>query len=365
VNALPVCTVTDWPFDERFGAATQFTALLEPAFSGALVNPVFPEDQIVGILFTSGSTGVPSPNPRRWGSLCDGVVAEAQALGLPQLIENPKTQSVSIVGTVPAQHSYGLESTLALAMQNGYAFSADASFFPADIIRAINALPRPRVLVTTPFHLRVLLDSTNDLPELDLIISATAPLANQLAKRAELAFSAPVKEIYGCTEAGQIAARTTTDGEKWTLFPGVRLINNGDVVIAQDGHVGSPRQLNDVIDLVGDDQFILYGRTSDLIDVAGKRTSLAHLNFQLNAIEGISDGLFFLPDGGSGQQAVQRLAAYVVTELNAAQVLAQLRLRIDPVFLPRPLKIVPMIERNATGKVTQDLFRKIDPSGQN
>jgi acyl-coenzyme A synthetase/AMP-(fatty) acid ligase len=355
-----VCVVTDWPFDERFGVATQFTELLAPEFEGEIVNPSFPAEQIVGILFTSGSTGVPAPNPRQWGSLCDGVIAEAQALALPALMKAGATQGISIVGTVPAQHSYGLESTLALAMQNGYAFSADASFFPADIVRALNAIPRPRVLVTTPFHLRVLLDSTTDLPELDLVVSATAPLANQLAQRAEAAFNAPVKEIYGCTEAGQIAARTTTQGEKWTLFPRVVLTKNGDTVMAQEGHVGAPRQLNDVIDLVNERQFVLHGRTSDLIDVAGKRTSLSHLNFQLNSIEGIVDGLFVLPPASDVHGGVQRLTAYVVTALSAAEVLAQLRLRIDPVFLPRPLKIVAAIERNATGKVTQDLLQRID-----
>jgi hypothetical protein len=53
---------------------------------------------------------------------------------------------------------------------------------------------------------------------------------------------------------------------------------------------------------------------------------------------------------GSG---VTRLMAFAVAPgLHKDALLAQLRLRIDPAFLPRPLVLLDALPRNATGKLT-------------
>jgi len=58
----------------------------------------------------------------------------------------------------------------------------------------------------------------------------------------------------------------------------------------------------------------------------------------------------FLLDAAPG--AVQRLGALVEAPgHDEADILALLRQRIDPVFLPRPLRIVEALPRNATGKL--------------
>jgi len=52
---------------------------------------------------------------------------------------------------------------------------------------------------------------------------------------------------------------------------------------------------------------------------------------------------------------VSRVAACVVApRLAAGQVLAALRERVDPVFLPRPLLLVARLPRNETGKLPQE-----------
>jgi acyl-coenzyme A synthetase/AMP-(fatty) acid ligase len=49
---------------------------------------------------------------------------------------------------------------------------------------------------------------------------------------------------------------------------------------------------------------------------------------------------------------VQRLAGLVVAPgLSEADVTAALRQAVDPVFLPRPLRCVARLPRNATGKL--------------
>ncbi len=54
--------------------------------------------------------------------------------------------------------------------------SAERPFYPADVAAAVGRVPQPRVLVTTPIHLRTLLASEVEFPPLDLVMSATAPL---------------------------------------------------------------------------------------------------------------------------------------------------------------------------------------------
>jgi acyl-coenzyme A synthetase/AMP-(fatty) acid ligase len=114
----------------------------------------------------------------------------------------------------------------------------------------------------------------------------------------------------------------------------------------------------DVIEIIGPEEFLLHGRTADLVNVAGKRSSFAYLNAQLNAIPGVLDGAFFLRDGRSGDTGVARLGALVVApNLSVAALTEHLRRRIDTVFLPRPLLLVDQLPRNATGKLPQQALQ--------
>jgi acyl-coenzyme A synthetase/AMP-(fatty) acid ligase len=118
----------------------------------------------------------------------------------------------------------------------------------------------------------------------------------------------------------------------------------------------------DVLEITAPDRFLLHGRLSDLVNIAGKRSSLSYLNHQLNAIPGVVDGAFFVRDEDEDRSStgVTRVAALVVAPgLDAAAVTEQLRKRIDPVFLPRPLLFVDSLPRNQTGKLPQDALRSL------
>ena len=88
-----------------------------------------------------------------------------------------RAEAPALVATVPAQHSYGFESSVLLALLGDAAFDAGRPFYPADIAAALARVPRPRALVTTPFHLKALLLAGTELPPVDLVLSATAPLS--------------------------------------------------------------------------------------------------------------------------------------------------------------------------------------------
>ena len=313
--------------------------------------PAIDADQVAACVFTSGSTGEPQPYFKRWGSLVLDVAAEAKRLGV--------AERHSILGTVPPQHMYGFESTVLMPLVAGAALTSERPYYPADIDAAIGRVPAPRVLFTTPFHLRAWMES-GDPASLEAIVSATAPLSVGLARQAESRTGARLFEIYGCTETGQIATRRPTQSVEWEAFEGIRLWVEGEQAMAAGAHVDQPTPLQDIIEVIGDGaRFLLHGRTADMVNIAGKRNSLGYLNHQLTAIDGVADGVFFLPDEDE-TDGITRLMAFVVAPgLTGAQVLKQLRARIDPAFLPRPVIVVERLPRQLTGKLPREALQAL------
>jgi len=329
---------------------------LKGEVTAGLAVPAIDSEQLAAYVFTSGSTGTPLPYKKTWGRLLRCVHNGASRLGLLD------GRTHTIVGTVPPQHMYGFESSVLLGLQTGSALCAERPFYPADICSVLASAPRPRVLISTPVHLRALLAAGMPLPETDLIVSATAPLSHELARAVESAFATRLLEIYGSTETGQIATRRTAETAEWQLWPGVTLTLKDDgQAWAQGGHVEQPTPMCDVLELTEGDRFLLHGRMADLVNIAGKRSSLAYLNHQLSSIRGVVDGTFFFPDEShASNTGVTRVAAFVVApDLDAATLTEELRRRIDPVFLPRPLMFVDKLPRNGTGKLPQEALREL------
>jgi acyl-coenzyme A synthetase/AMP-(fatty) acid ligase len=317
------------------------------AIEGDAPDLAFAPDQPAVIAFTSGSTGKPTPNRKSWGALVRGATGEARTLGL---LEGPPA---TLVGTVPAQHMYGLESTVLLAVRNGLALHAARPFYPEDVRAALEEVPADRVLVTTPVHLRALLEADVNLPRLRLVVCATAPLPAELASRFETRHQVELREIYGFTEAGMVASRRTVQGPVWHALPEVRLRRERGAVWVGGGHVAAEVPFSDFVEVRDERSFVLIGRDADLINIAGKRTSLAFLDHQLNSIPGVRDGAFFMPEERPG--AVVRPMAFVAAPgLKREALLDRLRERIEAVFLPRPLYFVDSLPRNAAGKLPRE-----------
>jgi acyl-coenzyme A synthetase/AMP-(fatty) acid ligase len=146
-----------------------------------------------------------------------------------------------------------------------------------------------------------------------------------------------------------------------------RLEQDGDTTFACGGHVEGRVALSDVIELRGE-YFLLHGRQADMVNIAGKRSSLGYLNHQIASVPGVLDAAFFLPDE-EDDKGITRLALFVVAPgLQRQQLLSALRQRIDAIFLPRPVVFVQKLPRDATGKLLrnelQELYaRHVEPAG--
>lgn len=344
-------------------------AFLEDRAASALDIPRVDRAAVAAILFTSGSTGEPAAHAKTWGQLCRGAGLLAAALGWS---ERP---AGAIVGSVPLQHMFGLESTVMLPWQAGVAVHAQEPLLAADLETALRECGRPVWWMATPMHLRAPLQAAAALPGLQGIVASTMSLPAALAGAAEAAWRVPVIEVYGSTETGALATRRTACEVAWTPLPGVALQAQGAAEAqrfrAEGPHIDTPVVLGDVLDLQPDGRFRWLGRSSDLVKVGGKRASLSALNLALTEIPGIADGVIsFPPEAGAVEdesRPARRLAAFFVSEtLSPPQVLAAMRARIDPAFLPRPIHRVARLPRNANGKLTlaalAQLFAQCQPA---
>jgi len=331
--------------------------LLEDGFltrvaPGDRVAPTLRQGDFVALIgHTSGSTGVPAAHAKRWSSLQATTALNATALRalLPAGAHRPW-----IVATVPTQHMYGMELAGLLPLLAGFAIHAGHPLFPADIAAALADVPPPRVLVTTPVHLRSLLQSGVSLPPVAVTVSATAPLPSELACEVEARFGTRLLEMFGATETCVFATRRTALEEAWRPYAGVHFEPAGGCTRVSAPWLEGAVPLQDLLELREDGRFVVIGRNTDLVDVAGKRASLADLTRRVAALPGVQDAFVLQPDRPAGI-GVRRVAALVVAPgADPAALLDALRPTLDAAFLPRPLVLVDSLPRNAVGKIPRD-----------
>ncbi len=308
------------------------------------------DERLVLTAFTSGSTGKPQAHEKRGRALVRSAALNSIAIrgALGVATDAP----VSIVGTVPPHHMYGIELTVLLPLLGGMSIDADRPLFPADVAAALGRTARSRVLVSTPLHLRALAEADVEFPEIGLIVSATAPLDADLALRIESRLRAPLLEMFGSTETCVIATRRTVREQEWRLYDGISIEAQPDSTRVTAAWFAHAQQLQDVLELCGTDHFALRGRNSDLVEVAGKRASLADITRRICAVAGVEDAVAFQPETASG--VANRVAAVVVSRrVTARQIASELAAGLDAVFVPRPLVLVDRIPRDPLGKVSR------------
>jgi acyl-coenzyme A synthetase/AMP-(fatty) acid ligase len=319
--------------------------------------PRIAADHVIQIAFTSGSTGVPTAHAKQWGSLHFNTRFNAERIRECLPGSNPATPA-AIIATVPPQHMYGTETSVLLPLLAGMSVHAARPLFPADLAAALAQVPAPRVLVTTPVHLRTLLASSQQFPPVTVVVSATAPMDAALALRVAERLQAPLLEMFGSTETCVIATRLTARESGWRLYPGVTLEPAVDHTCVRAPWFAQATRLQDVVELDGAGRMVLRGRNVDMIEIAGKRASLSDLTRRLLDIPGVRDAVVFQPADSEavaqGVGRVQRVAAAVVAPtLQAADILQAMAQGVDLAFLPRPLLLVPELPRNELGKTAR------------
>lgn len=306
--------------------------------------PTIPADQLAAIAFTSGSTGQPKANLKPWHTFVTSSRMNAREM----LGDNYRDQLRFALATVPAQHMWGLETSLLLPLFARLCISDARPLFPLDVAKALESLPEPRLLISTPVHLRALVSSGVTMPEVAHLLCATAPLSTELAQATEACFGGALVEVYGCSEVGSMARRRTAQEDAWQLFEGLGF--SEDFTLIRGDHLPQQQPVQDRIETSDGRVFRLLGRGDDMVEIAGKRGSLQEMNKLLLATPGVLDGVVFMPE--AGQQAVTRPVALVVGDgISKQQLSARFAAHLDPVFMPRPLLLVDALPREDNGKL--------------
>jgi acyl-coenzyme A synthetase/AMP-(fatty) acid ligase len=304
--------------------------------------PAIADTHLAALVFTSGSTGKPRPHEKRWRMLAMSARYCRLRLG---------ERALNVVVTVPPQHMYGLETSIFTLLAGDWALCDGNAFYPDEIVAALRTLPAPRLLITAPYHLRHLLAIAAPLPRVELVLSATAPLARDLALEAEQRLGCEVHEIYGCTEAGSMATRRSAREEIWTPYPELELSNPGDMTAVRAAHLPGEIPIADRIELLADGRFRLLGRDADMIKIGGRRGSLSDIAARIATLRGVVDQVVFMPTEG---ETARPAALVVAPGRNAAELRQELQELLDAVFVPRPLRVVDNLPRDALGKLPRE-----------
>jgi acyl-coenzyme A synthetase/AMP-(fatty) acid ligase len=298
------------------------------------------------VAFTSGSTGQPKAIVKPWHTLVTSSLMNGACM-LPSA-----DSLMHQLATVPPQHMWGLETGVLIPLFWPVCVADSRPMFPADLIKALRELPAPRLLVSTPVHLRALLGSNLTIPECARTLCATAPLAADLAATCETATGGDLLEIYGCSEIGSTAYRRTATDMTWRLIPGLSFQTQGETSTHTAApriggeHLAEDQVLQDRIE-IGADGFKLLGRNEDMVNVGGKRGSLMQITQVLLDVPGVTDAVVFMPE-----EEASRPAALVVAKEPSVHTFQQhFTQRLDAVFLPRPLLFVDRLPREDTGKI--------------
>ncbi len=308
-------------------------------------RPIEPERHIA-TLYTSGSTGTHKPCHKTAAQLLGEAAMQVKAFGL-----GPTTR---VLATVPGHHIYGLLWSVLVPLTAGGSFVRETPFH-AETVAARLAATGANLLASVPAHLRGL-EVLSALPKLERIVSSGAPLPTETARMIRGRFGMAITEIFGSSETGGIAWRDEPE-RSWEPLPGVAVSADPEGRLLLDSPFAPPGALrplpcDDRIEMLDEGRFRLLGRLDGVIKIGGKRIALAEIERRLLACEGVKDAAAMAVQVESARGA-EIWAAVVAPGRTVGQLKSELRQWLDPVTLPRRIKLVEELPREENGKLTR------------
>ena len=319
-------------------------------------------DQCQLTLCTSGSSGEPKLIDKSLRQL----VNEVQAL--EQLWGN-QLGTACIIGSVAAQHIYGLLFRVLWPLSAGRPFMRQAQPFPEDIQRSSLAQPA-FAWVASPALLKRMGDNLDwaALRPVRQIFSSGGPLPAEAAAHLHQQLGQWPTEIYGSSETGGVAWRQ--GGERWQAFSGVELSLNAEGALQLRSPylpAGQLEQTADAAELQEDGRFVLRGRLDRIVKLEEQRIALPQLEQRLHSHAWVSEARLGVIQQGraylgallalspAGIHALRNSGRRAVT--NALR--QHLRGHCPAIALPRRWRLVQQLPYNGQGKLPQALVETL------
>ena len=314
---------------------------------------------------TSGTTGVPRAVRFRSEQLLADCENICETMGISDRDLN--------FGVIPISHSYGFSNLLTPLIARGVSLALSNDRIPRAIVDGL-AASRATVFPGMPVFYQSFCEMNEppSLPDLRLCISAGAPLPVETAQAFREKFQREIHSFYGASECGGICyvrEAQPIPGFVGEAMSGVTLesvdpkISNSLIRVRSravaDGYFPVPDDHKLAHGIFVPDDLLektargyrIVGRSSDLINVAGKKVHPAEVEAEILRCEGVREAVVF---GRESERRNQEVAACVVAQgLTEGELLAYCRSRLSSWQVPRRIYLVEAIPVNERGKTSR------------
>jgi len=368
---------------------------ISPAATRARADAVLPID-VSDIMFTSGTTGKPKGAMLRHGATVKSFHVWATVVGL-------RTGDRYLIVN-PFFHTFGLKAGIISCLVKGATIVPQAVFDVPAVMRRIVAeritmLPGPPTIYQTILD-HPLLD-TFDLSSLRVAVTGAAPVSVELVRRMreDLRFETVVTG-YGLTETTGIVSMCRHDDPADVIahtsgraIPDVqvRLVDNdgGDVPVGTPGEV-LVRGYNVMAGYFGDDEataatidsdgwlrtgdiavqddagnLTITDRKKDMYVVGGFNAYPAEIENALATYPGVSQvAVVGVPDHRLGEIGMVFIVPKAGATIAEDEIIAWCRANMANYKVPRFVRTIAELPRNASGKVLKFELRALGAAGK-
>jgi long-chain acyl-CoA synthetase len=344
-------------------------------------EPAADPDQPALYAFSSGSTGTPKGILRTQANLAREADNFRATVG--------PTEDDVILTVVALFHAHGLGNCLQAAVRSGAAMVLVEQFQREAVLEAIER-ERVTIFPTVPFICQTLAETRRadryDTASLRLCFTAGAPLARDTFELFGERFGVPVRQLYGCSEAGSVTINLADDVDSTWSSSG-RPMAGVDVAIVDDdgqpcgpgetgeirfsspaltaGYVGVDPEANavfhdgwfatgDVGHLDEAGNLYVTGRTKLYISTSGYKVDPFEVEHVLRRHPGVADLVVVGSRGAHGEEVVKAVivpAAGEDTNELRRDLLASCRTELAVYKVPRVVEFRDEIPRSPLGKI--------------
>ena len=341
-------------------------------------------DDLAALLYTSGTTG------RSKGAMLTHRNLASNALTLVE--EWAFTRGDVLLHALPVYHVHGLFVAVHCVLLSGARMLWLPKFDAAEVAAL---LPRATTMMGVPtFYTRLLSEQTFDracCANVRLFVSGSAPLLAETFEAFRATTGHAILERYGMTETGMNTSNPLAGprlaGTVGPPLPGVsvRVVDDQDAPVA-DGAIGQIQvkgpnvfagywkmpertreeftadgyfRTGDVGRITAEGYVQIVGRAKDLIISGGLNIYPKEIEERIDALPGVAESAVIgVPDADFGESVAAVVVAKPGHALDAAAMIAALKVDIASFKVPRSIHVVADLPRNAMGKVQKNLLRQ-------
>jgi malonyl-CoA/methylmalonyl-CoA synthetase len=338
-----------------------------------LVDAPSDADTLCAILYTSGTTGKSKGAMLSQGNLLSNVEALVK--------EWRFTAADKLIHVLPVYHTHGLFVATNTQFLAGGSMFFRRKFDAGDVVKLI---PKATALMGVPtFYTRLLQreELTCDLcKNMRLFISGSAPLLAETHREFEVRTGHAIVERYGMTETNMNTSNPyegkRKPGTVGRALPGIDVRLREGMIEVKGPNVTRGYWRNEDktrasftedgffitgdLGFFDDDGYLLInGRGSDLIITGGVNVYPKEIEEKIDAMPGVVESAVIgLPHPDFGEAVTAVVVAKKGATLDAAQVIAELKITLAGFKVPKAIHFVDELPRNSMGKVQKRALRE-------